>query len=423
VTPEDAEKRLLSLELFGMRFGLDRMRRLMTALGHPERAFESIHVVGTNGKSSTTRMIAAILTHHGHRAGSYLSPHLLGFNERIRVDDRDVTPQEMADAIERGLRAAEQVNRAGSGDDPVTQFELLTAAAYAELARQRVDVAVIEAGLGGRYDATNVIPSKVQVLTSVGLEHTRWLGPTITAIAREKLDVVRPGGTLVLGAGMHPEALAVAEAIASERGAAIVQAEADPHAAVGALGTFQRRNFALARAAAQAFLGQLDEHAVAAAAAEVRVPGRLQAVAQNPLTLLDGAHNPDGIGALTESLPEIIASVRRGEGRVVAVVSILDDKDAAGMLRSLALLCDALVLTSSHNPRVLPPPTLSSLLDQLAPEITIAHEVVREPHAALRRARALAGHDGVVVATGSLYLISDLVHDETTAGTRRASML
>jgi dihydrofolate synthase/folylpolyglutamate synthase len=329
----------------------------------------------------------------------------------------------MADAIERGLRAAEQVNRASGGDDPVTQFELLTAAAYSELAAQEVDVAVIEAGLGGRYDATNVIPSKVQVLTSVGLEHTRWLGPTITAIAREKLDVVRPGGTLVLGAGMHPDALAVAEEIATARGARIVQAEADPRVDVGALGTFQRRNFALARAAANAFLGQLDDAAVQAAATAVRIPGRLQAVAQQPLTLLDGAHNPDGISALTESLPEIIASARHGGGRVVAVLSILDDKDASAMLRSLAPLCDALVLTSSHNPRVLPPPTLSSLLDQLAPEITIHHEIVRRPHAALRRARELAGAEGVVVATGSLYLISDLVHDEANAGTRRASML
>ena len=121
----------------------------------------------------------------------------------------------MADAIERALRGAEQVNRSSGGDDPVTQFELLTAAAYSELAAQGVEVAVVEAGLGGRYDATNVIPSKVQVLTSVGLEHTRWLGPTITAIAREKLDVVRPGATLVLGAGMHPDALAVAEEIAA----------------------------------------------------------------------------------------------------------------------------------------------------------------------------------------------------------------
>jgi dihydrofolate synthase/folylpolyglutamate synthase len=423
LTPEEAEKRLLSLELFGMRFGLDRMRRLMTALGHPERAFESIHVVGTNGKSSTTRMIAAILTRHGRRAGSYLSPHLIGFNERIRVDDQDITPQQFADAIERTLRATEQVNRASGGDDPVTQFELLTAAAYSELAAEAVDVAVIEAGLGGRYDATNVIPSKVQVLTSVGLEHTRWLGPTITAIAREKVDVVRPGGVLVLGAGMHPDALAVAQAIAAERGAQIVQAEADPHAAVGALGIFQRRNFAVARAAAEAFLGQLDEAAVEAAAADVRVPGRLQVVDQEPLTLLDGAHNPDGVSALAESLPEIIGSARTGEGRVAAVVSILDDKDASVMLHSLAPLCDALVLTSSHNPRVLPPPTLSSLLDQLAPEITIHSEIVREPHAALRRARELAGKHGVVVATGSLYLISDLLHDEASHGTRRASML
>ncbi len=424
MTPEEAERRLLSLELFGMRFGLDRMRRLMTALGHPERKFESIHVVGTNGKSSTTRMIAAILSRHGRRSGSYLSPHLVGFNERIRVDDQDITPQQFADAIERTLRAAEQVNRARGGDDDVvTQFELLTAAAYSELAADGVDVAVIEAGLGGRYDATNVIPSKVQVLTSVGLEHTRWLGPTITAIAREKLDVVRPGGTLVLGSGMHPDALAVAEEIAAQRGATIVQAEADPHAAVGALGSFQRRNFALARAAAVAFLGQLDEAAVEAAAAAVRVPGRMQVVDQNPLTLVDGAHNPDGIGALVESLPEIIAASRTGEGRVAAVVSILDDKDAAGMLRALAPLCDALVLCSSHNPRVLPPPTLSSLIDQLAPEITIHHEIVRTPHAALRRARELAGPDGVVIATGSLYLISDLMHDEPSGSARRASML
>jgi dihydrofolate synthase/folylpolyglutamate synthase len=215
----------------------------------------------------------------------------------------------------------------------------------------------------------------------------------------------------------------VAEEVAAERGATIVQADADPHAIVGALGNFQRRNFALARAAAQAFLGQLDEAAVEAAAADVRVPGRMQVVDTEPMTLLDGAHNPDGISALTESLPELIASGRTADGRVVAVVSILDDKDASAMLRSLAPLCDALVLCSSHNPRVLPPPTLSSLLDQLAPEITIDHEVVRSPHAALRRARELAGPHGLVVATGSLYLISDLMHDETTSGTRRASML
>lgn len=417
LTPVEAEERLLSLELFGMHFGLERMRRLMTALGHPERQFESVHVVGTNGKSSTTRMIAAILARHGLRTGAYLSPHLVSYSERIRIGDRDLRVEEFAAAIERALRAAEVVDRAAPEDDHVTQFELLTAAAYSELARAGVEVAVIEAGLGGRYDATNVIPSRVQVLTSVGLEHTRWLGPTVEAIAREKLDVVQPGATLVLGPDMHPDAVAVAEEVAAERGAKIVRAGTDPGVEAGVLEGYQRRNFAVARAAAEAFLGELDPHAVAVAAAKVRVPGRLQVVDRDPLTLLDGAHNPDGMAALAESLPEIT-----GDRHVVAVVSILDDKDAAGMLRTLLPLCDALVLTSSHNPRALPPPTLMSLAGQLAGGAQLHAEVVRDPHAALARGQELAGEHGVVVATGSIYLIADLVAP-AQPGRRRASML
>jgi dihydrofolate synthase/folylpolyglutamate synthase len=410
---DDAERYLLSLELFGMRFGLDRMRRLMTALGHPERAFDSIHVVGTNGKSSTVRMIAAILSEHGLLAGAYLSPHLQTFAERIRIGDADLEPAAFAAAVQRAARAAELVDRSLPEDDRVTQFEALTAAAYSELARRGVEVAVIEAGLGGRYDATNVIPSKVQVLTSVGLEHTRWLGPTITDIAGEKLDVVQPGATLVLGHGLHPDALSVASAVASERGARIVQAGADPGVPVGALGLFQRRNFALARAAAEAYLGALDLRAVTRAAASIRVPGRLQIVDEQPLTLLDGAHNPDGMAALAESLPELVA----GHDQVVAVVSILDDKDAAGMLEALLPACDRLVLTTSQNPRALPPPTLQSLAGQLHGPPS---EVVGVPHAALDRARELAGPGGVVIATGSIYLVADLL---APAGRRRASML
>ncbi|MGZ4173902.1 MAG: bifunctional folylpolyglutamate synthase/dihydrofolate synthase, partial [Solirubrobacteraceae bacterium] len=297
----------------------------------------------------------------------------------------------------------------------VTQFEALTAAAYSELAARGVDVAVIEAGLGGRYDATNVLPSRVQVLTGVGLEHTRWLGPTVLDIAREKLDVVRPGGTLVLGAGLHADALAEAERTASKRGARIVQAGVDPGVEVGALGAFQRRNFALARAAAEACLGELVPEAVAAAAAQVRVPGRLQPTGSDPLTLLDGAHNPDGIAALVESVAELAR-----DRRVVAVVSILDDKDAAGMLRMLLPVSHAIVFTSSQNPRALPPPTLASLAGQLDGPPS---EIVRDPRAALARARELAGPHGVVIATGSIYLIADLVRPLNDAGSGRASML
>jgi dihydrofolate synthase/folylpolyglutamate synthase len=343
---------------------------------------------------------------------------LVSFGERIRVDDQDLEPAAFAAAVARAARAAELVNRSlGSGDE-VTQFEVLTAAAYSELAERGVEVAVIEAGLGGRYDATNVIPSRVQVLTSVGLEHTRWLGPTISAIASEKLDVVQPGGTLVLGHGLHPDALSVAQAVGAERRARIVFAGADPGVALAARGTFQRRNFAAALAAAAAYLGEslgaaLDPAAVEAAAAEVLVPGRLQEIDSEPLTLIDGAHNPDGVAALVESLPELVA----GGERLVAVVSILDDKDAAGMLSALLPHCAALVITSSQNPRALPPPTIQSLARQLEGPAT---EIVAAPLDALARARELAGHSGVVLATGSIYLIADLLRP---AGQGRASML
>jgi dihydrofolate synthase/folylpolyglutamate synthase len=414
VRAEDAERYVLARELFGMRFGLDRMRRMMTALEHPEQRFESIHVVGTNGKSSTVRMIAAILERHGVRTGAFLSPHLVSYGERIRIQETDLEPRAFAAAVARVIRAAELVDRSLGAGEQVTQFELLTAAAYSEMAAQGVEVAVVEAGLGGRYDATNVIPSRVQVLTGVGLEHTRWLGPTIRDIASEKLDVVKPQGTLVLGHGLHTDAVEVAETVAAERGARIVRAPADPGVPVGAPGLFQRRNFALARAAAGAYLGRLDEPAVARAATEVRVPGRLQVIAQDPVTIVDSAHNPDGIAALVQSLPEVAGP---GAKRLVAVLSILDDKDAAGMLAGLLAVCQAVVFTSSQNPRALPPPTLQSLARQLDGPPA---EIVPDPQAALDRARQLAGPSGAVVAAGSIYLVADLLRPESV---RRVSTL
>src|ERR1700720_1397514 len=207
-----------------MRFGLDRMRRMMTVLGSPQRRFRSVHVVGTNGKSSTTRMIAAILQRHGLRTGAYLSPHLVSYCERVQVAEQNIEMSAFAAAIARAAWAAERVNRTLAEDDHVTQFELLTTAAFSELARQEVQVAVIEAGLGGRYDATSVVDSRVTVLTSVGLEHTRWLGPTLTDIASEKLAVVGPDTTLALGAGLDPEVLEIAREVAQGQRSQIVLA-------------------------------------------------------------------------------------------------------------------------------------------------------------------------------------------------------
>ena len=408
----EAEDYLLGLELFGMRFGLDRMHKLMTVLGMPQRRFASIHVVGSNGKSSTVRFIAGILERHGLRTGSYTSPHLSSFAERIEVGERSVSDHDFAAAVRRAADAAELVNRRMPPDDAVTQFEALTAAAYHELARQDVEVAVIEAGLGGRYDATNVIPSKVQVLTTVGLEHTRWLGPTIADIAAEKLDVVTEHGTLVVG-DVDAEAEAVVLRVARERNARLVWAPGATDLPMRAAGEFQRRNFSLARSAAEAFLGELDENAVRRAAAEVEVPGRLQTLGHGPLTLIDGAHNPAGARALAEALPELVAEDRR----LVGVFAVLDDKDAAGMLGELLPLCDMAVYTRSRNPRSLSPATLETLAAKLGgPPSQTAPDAL----SALARARELAGLGGAVLATGSIYLVADLVRP---AGAARASTL
>jgi len=400
-----AERHLLGLERFGMRFGLDRMRRLTSALSRPQDRFRAVHVVGSNGKSSTTRMIAALLEREGLRTGAYLSPHLVSFTERIRVGERDIDGADFAAAVARAARAAELVERSAPADERVTQFELLTGAALSELARRGVDVAVLEAGLGGRWDATNVVGAPVVVLTNIGLEHQRWLGPTVSDIAQEKLAVLGDGAALVVGP-LHADAEAEAERAAARHGAPIIRAHADDADPVlAALGGFQRDNFAVARAAATTLLGRpLSAEAVREAAAATRVPGRLERVADDPPTYHDGAHNAEGMRALSASLPEVT-----GARPLVAVVSVLDDKDAAAMLGALLPYCASVVLTASAHPRALPPGTLASLARQLLGAAAPPAELVADPRAALRRARGLAAATGAsVLVTGSLYLLADL---------------
>jgi dihydrofolate synthase/folylpolyglutamate synthase len=343
-------------------------------------------------------MCAALLEAHGLCTGAFLSPHLTSFAERVRIGDEDLTPSEFAAAIDRVARAAEMVDRTLEEGDQVTQFEALTAAAYDEFARRGVEVAVVEAGLGGRWDATNVLDAGVCVLTNVGLEHTRWLGPTITDIAREKLAVVAPEAALVLGDD-QPEVVALARAT----GARIVR----PEPVDVPLPGYQRTNFAVACAAAREHLGVLDPVVAERVAARITVPGRLQVVAERPLTILDGAHNPSGVEALAAALPE---------REWVGVVSILDDKDAAAMLRALLPRCTRFVCTAAPSPRALSPATLASLVEQLG----ATAEIVPAPRAAVARAQELAGPDGAVIATGSIYLIAELVSEP---GRRRASAL
>jgi dihydrofolate synthase / folylpolyglutamate synthase len=406
-TEAQAERQLRSLELFGMRFGLDRMRRMMTVLGSPERRFDSIHVLGTNGKSSTTRMTAAILQRHGLRTAAYLSPHLVSYRERVLIDGRELDADAFAAAVARATWASERVNRTLAEDDHVTQFELLTAAALWEMARQEVDVAVVEAGLGGRYDATSVIAALVTVLTNVGLEHTRWLGPTVTDIAEEKLAVVQPHAVLVLGEDLAAPALAVAERVAGEQQARIVRPSSEPALLkLRALGAFQRRNFALARTAAQAYLQQtgkaLSEQAVEQAAGATDVPWRLQRIDEHPPTVLDGAHNPDAVRALVQTLGDVLP-----DAPLALVLGVLDDKDAASMLAALLPITARAWFTAPPSSRALSPAALESLARQLGFDASVCEP---KPALALEQARDwAAAQGGGVLATGSVYLVGDLL--------------
>ncbi len=342
-------------------FGLERILALLTRLGDPQLRYPSIHVVGTNGKSTVTRTIEALLAGAGLSVGSYLSPHVRGWSERIRVGGEEA---DFEAAIERVRAEAERLD--------ATQFEALTAAALTAFAVAGVDVAVVEAGLGGRHDATNVLRSPVQVLTNVALEHTEVLGTSREAIAAEKLAVVQPGAVVVLG---EPEW----EALARENGA-------------GQVVVAGRSNLALGLAAAEAFLGRpVDGHV------DVRLPGRLERVSQDPLEIWDGAHNLGGLGYLLPRLPT---------ARYVVVASILGDKDVDGMLAALSVLGERLVATSSSNERAL---SAADLARRAAPFFARV-EPVEDPAGALAHARA-AGEP--VLVTGSLYLLADLAKDES----------
>ncbi len=336
-------------------FGLDRMRELLAAVGDPQERYPAIHVVGTNGKSTATITIEQLLLAEGLSVGATISPHIASWAERIRVDGAEA---DFEAAIARVRTAAQALD--------ATQFEIVTAAALAAFADAGVDVAVVEAGLGGRLDATNVLQTRVVLLTNVGLEHTDVLGDTVEAIAREKLAVAPPGGTVVL-----------------------------PDATFASLVPGRDLRIGGAREAAEAFVGHALETEV-----DVRLPGRFE---ERGTEIRDGAHNPDGARYLVERLPS---------GDFTIVASILADKDVDEMLRTLRKAGARLVATRSSSARALPARDLA----ERAREHFDSVEAVDDPVAALARAHELGEP---VLVTGSLYLLGDLAQAERRAGWRR----
>lgn len=326
-----AEAWLASLDPIGWRFGLERIEALLAELGNPQRAFASAHVVGTNGKSSVTTVCAALLEAHGRSAGAYLSPHTARWSERVLIRGVEIRPDAFARAAAAAREATATVERHLAPEDRITQFEAATATAFVALAQAEVELAVIEAGLGGRLDATNVLDSLATALVSVGRDHTQWLGETTLEIAAEKLAVLRPGTKLVVGP-LQPEVLDLARRTAAERGAELVLApEAESGVPGSADAPYLHRNVGVAIELARALLGKLDGAAVELALAGLRLPGRSERLEGNPPLILDAAHNPDGATALAEALGPHAA-----RSPIVACLAILADKDAEGIVRALA---------------------------------------------------------------------------------------
>jgi len=433
---------------FGIKPGLERMRDLVELLDNPQLTYPTIHIAGTNGKTSTAKMVGRILGAHGLKTGVYTSPHLQSIRERfVMLGIADAAPEHddpqgayepeapdekaagatlAGDMISKGEFAAlveylspfvEMVE--GKRGESVTYFELTTLAAFEWMSEKAVAAGVFEAGLGGTWDATNLIESSVAVLGSIGVDHAQFLGNTPVANAEEKSGIIKKGSHVV-SAQQDANVAEVIKARAAAQGAKLVTlgedflVSSDAPAVGGRLvtietglgvyddlilplyGAHQSRNLALAIAAAEAFRDEpLDEDSLRAAVASLNIPGRLEVVGRHPLVVLDGAHNPSGAAALGPAIKEAF-----GDKPLTLVVSIFEDKDAAGIMKDLAPLAYRMIFTRSASPRAADPRELANMS---GPD----DEVIEPMPAAIEAAISGSPKDGIVLVTGSLFAVGE----------------
>jgi dihydrofolate synthase/folylpolyglutamate synthase len=417
---------------FGLRPGLETVQGILAALGHPERQFPAVHITGSKGKGSTAVMAQSILTAHGLRTGLFTSPHLATYRERARIDHRLIPRSAVVDGIRRVEAAARETEAAGTIDRPPTFFEATTVLAFDWFAREEVDAAVVEVGIGGRLDSTNVLDARVGVITTIELEHTDLLGPDLASIAREKAGIFHRGMTGVVGE-LPAEARAVVEATATQLGVPLWHAEKElrvegrtlgeegqtftvrvpgrsfPDLFVPLLGRFQPGNAALALASvvrfAQASGLELSDEKVAAGLAEVRWPGRLERVAKRPELFYDVAHTPESATALAQSLAEISPLASPEESTIV--FGCLREKDAGRILDALSPLARTVVVVPVHSDRGARPSELRLAAFGRFPRIVEARSAAE----GLAIARAGTGPDGFTLVTGSDYLVGELLRE------------
>lgn len=420
MSPTEALDYLKGRERFGIKFGLENISRLAGALSHPERRFASILVAGTNGKGSTVAVLESLLRAAGVRTGRYTSPHIRDLSERIHVEGAAITREELASAVSRVAARADELWCEEPEVSAPTFFEAVTAAAFVVFAAREVEVAVLEVGMGGRFDATNIAPAALSVITPIGFDHERFLGTTLPAIAGEKAAIIKDGRPVVVGR-LAPEALAVVAEEAERRRAPLVRAldgvevearETDrgqrvrlktPERDYGEielplLGEHQVDNLVLAVRVAEIYRPSVSEEDVRRGVASTRWPGRLERIPGAPPLLLDAAHNPMAAERLARYLE------RHPHPRRVLVFGVMKDKRVYEMLDILLPHAAAVVVTRPAMSRAREPERLARWIREQG----VPAEAARPTPAALDRARELAGVDGEVLVAGSIFLLGEL---------------
>jgi len=409
MTFREIRERLFSRGRFGVRPGLETTRQILDRLGNPERQFPVIHIAGTNGKGSTAAFLASILQAGGYRTALFTSPHLISYTERFRINDIEITEEVLVPLAEQVLAAAPA---------EATFFELTTALALLYFAEERVDLAVMEVGMGGRLDATNAVAGILSVITPVSLDHCRYLGETIRDIAAEKAGVIT-GSEPVVCSVQDDETLSVIDARCAATGAKLYRSGYEFHAewdrggltyqglhsllpglVPGIPGAYQRDNAACALAAAELLSDQgfpLSGAHLSRGIESAFWPGRMEFFPGPPPMLLDGAHNPAGVAALLASLERV------GRGRLLLVLGVMTDKDRDGMLTPLLTLADEVITVSVGLPQAASADELAAYCAMRGVKAVAAGSVAQ----GLATASNRAGHDDLILVTGSLYLVGE----------------
>lgn len=403
---------LRGLHPLGIRFGLGPIRSLLARLNDPQDRFPTVLIAGTNGKGSVAAMTASILSAAGFRTGLYTSPDLIDVRERIRIDGRMIDRREMAACTEE-IRSLIL--------DEVSYFEFLTAMAFLHYQRQRAEIAVLEVGMGGRLDATNVVTPIVSVITNISLEHREYLGNTLEEISREKGGIIKEGGICVTAVRQR-RVIETLEAICRERGAKLYRLGKEIRTTDHRDGTFSYRgveksyerlscplagkhqisNAAMALAAVEMIDNsgfRIPKTSVSEGLRQTRWEGRLEILRRSPRLLVDGAHNPAGVSALRRALQNDFP-----HRRLILIFGVLGDKDYRAMAGRLFPLADRVILTRPNSERALSPDDLRSMAGKFRKDI----EVFENPGDALQHSLSLAGKDDLICATGSLYLVGEI---------------